>query len=152
MAEFRRTPRRHLTEDSLSGRVEGQLKERLETRPEPPAHKKPIGDKWRKLVTTPFKADPAEADNNSTNEGAVKGPMIGLTLGRRGYEPSFDDVEGQEHRNAQNILAHQGFTQPVDPLNERGTDDANEYFYETVEDKETGNKGLTYRNKITGRP
>ena len=150
---FKRTPRQSLHENELSGSaLTGSLKERLETKPEPGAHKKRVGDVWRKLTRTPFASEPAAATNNKTLESGISQPRIGLPLGRRSYQASFDDVNGQEHARAANLLATGGFAHPVDPLNERGTDDANEYFYETVEDKETGNKGLTYRNKMTGRP
>lgn len=142
-----RTPRKGFGEANLPSRhLPGDIKERLQVKPELPAKKKPAGDHW--------------VENKSVDRMgpvAAVGENDGVAAQRRvlplnNYErTAVDNIDAENHAILREQLATEGSCAHQGTLKEHFTDESCEPLYETVKDKQTGKEGLLYRNNLFDR-
>lgn len=142
MQNTRRFP---LHEDKLPHTsLPGDVKERLQVRPEVPAKKKPAGQVW-----APFESEDRMGVIGS--DDAVSTHRRVLSLNQYDRTPSMDNDQALQDAAMQKALASNGLDHGRNVLREHFTDESNEQLYEVVEDKESGNKGLLYRQNLFDR-
>lgn len=136
------TTPRHNVGENRGASLSGDIKERLQVKPEEGARKKPAGDHWVPFVSADRMGE-VMSDDATCNRSL-------LSLNKYDQTPSMDNDQALQDAYSQDLLACSGFRQKG-VLKERGTDDSNEYLYEEVKDKESGDTGLLYRNNYFDR-
>lgn len=142
-----RTSRQGFGEGNLPSRhLPGDIKERLQVKPELPAKKKPAGEEWTRQESLdrmgPIKAV-GENDAVSTQRRVLPWNYHDRS--------GVDDINGENHQMLTECLETNGACAHEGTVKEHFTDESNEPLYETVVDKETGKESLLYRNNIFDR-